>query len=117
MGSVSLGGGEDETMRVKIMWAKRRERTMNIRRIVVGAVFAACLSLTAAAYAQNPTGATYGPGGVAGVEDDVAGDVAGEVVASGSLPFTGLDLVVALGVALLLLAIGISARRLARERS
>lgn len=86
-------------------------------RFSLGAsVACAFLATSAAALAQAPTGPTYGGVGPT-VDQEVAGEgVAGEVVTSGSLPFTGFDIAVAVAVGLLLLAVGLMTRRLARTR-
>ena len=71
------------------------------------------LAWTASALAQAPTERVYGgQGGV--VQQGVAGAGADQ---GGTLPFTGLDITLMLGGALLLVATGLAMRRLARARS
>lgn len=75
------------------------------------------LASATVALAQAPTGPTYGGVGPS-IDEDVAGGVAGEVtggaVTTGTLPFTGFDVALALAVGLLLIAVGVFARRLGR---
>jgi hypothetical protein len=73
------------------------------------------LATASVALAQEPTGPAYG--GVGPSIDEEVGDVAGEVVTTGTLPFTGFDVALALGVGLLLVAIGVLTRRLGRARA
>jgi hypothetical protein len=74
---------------------------------------ATALTWTASALAQQPTERVYG--GEAGVvQQGVAGVGTG---GGGTLPFTGLDLTLMLGAALLLVATGVAMRRLARSRN
>jgi len=70
------------------------------------------LTLASIALAQDPTGPTYGGRGPS-IDDQVgsAGDLA-----AGTLPFTGLDLALALATGLVLLTLGLLTRRLARSR-
>ena len=64
--------------------------------------------LAGTALAQNPSGRAYG--GAAGeLEQQVGGGVEG----TGTLPFTGLDLGIAVAVGPTLLAVGILMRRMA----
>ncbi len=91
---------------------------IRIRGIVV--VVVAFLAFTSIAYAQEPTGPTYGGSGPdidSQVErGQVAGRATGEVV-TGTLPFTGLDLALALVGGLALVTVGLMTRRVARARS
>jgi hypothetical protein len=67
------------------------------------------LVLAGTALAQTPSGRTYG--GAAGeLEQQVGGGVEGT---GSTLPFTGLDLGIAVAVGLTLLAVGILMRRMA----
>jgi hypothetical protein len=76
---------------------------------IAGAVFA-YLALAAVALAQDPTEGGYGGAGGA-VEGPVEG--AG---GAGALPFTGLDVVLLIGAGALLLAAGVTLRRLGRAK-
>lgn len=79
-------------------------------RFYLGLGFAA-LAVPGVALAQNPAGGVYGGEG-GNVQADVAGDAAG-----GSLPFTGLDLLVMVVAATLLIAAGLTMRRLVRAKA
>ena len=71
------------------------------------AVFAS-LVMASVALAQDPTQSGYGGTG---------GNIQGDVEGGGSLPFTGLDLVLLVGAGALLLAAGFTLRRVGRARS
>lgn len=60
------------------------------------------------AFAQSPSTGGYG-----GAGGNVQGEVGG---AGGSLPFTGLDLLLIIGAGLVLLAAGLTMRRLGRVK-
>jgi hypothetical protein len=75
---------------------------------VLSGVAFACLVLASSGLAQSPSQRVYGGAG---------GNVQGRVAGSGGLPFTGLDLFVVIGAALLLLAAGLTMRRLGRVKS
>ena len=60
------------------------------------------------ALAQEPTQSGYGGTG---------GNIQGDVEGGGSLPFTGLDLLLLVGAGALLLAAGFTLRRVGRARS
>jgi hypothetical protein len=67
------------------------------------------LGVTASvALAQSPTESGYGGTG---------GSIQSDVESGGSLPFTGLDLLMLVGAAILLLAAGLTLRRVGRTRS
>jgi hypothetical protein len=74
------------------------------------------LATATVALAQAPTGPTYAGVGPA-IDEEVAEGVAGEVVTTGTLPFTGFDIALALGVGVLLVTIGVLTRRLGRTRA
>ena len=77
-----------------------------------------CLVTASAAFAQDPTEQGYG--GVGGqVQGGVSGGGSGGASgsASGALPFTGLDLILLVAAGLLLLAAGLTLRRLGRTRA
>lgn len=77
-----------------------------------GAVFV-WLVLASAAFAQTPAQDVYG--GAGDVQDEVSSGGAG--VAGGALPFTGLDLALMVVAAALLIAAGLTMRRLGRAKS
>jgi hypothetical protein len=74
--------------------------------------FASCglayLVTASVALAQDPTQSGYGGTG---------GNIQGDVEGGGSLPFTGLDLLLLVGAGVLLLAAGFTLRRVGRVRS
>jgi hypothetical protein len=67
-----------------------------------------CLVMASVALAQQPTEGGYGGTG---------GNIQGDVEGGGSLPFTGLDLLLLVGAGALLLAAGFTLRRVGRARS
>jgi hypothetical protein len=77
------------------------------RLLGVAGMALAALAWVPAALAQSPAVSGYG-----GVGGEVQGDVGG-----GSLPFTGLDLGLLVLGGLLLVAAGLSLRRLAKNKS
>lgn len=85
-----------------------------MRRIVVlvGAVFVAVMSFAAAALGAAPTDRVYG-----GEGGNVVQDVSGEVAGGSTLPFTGLDLLVMVVAAALLVGAGLTIRRMARAKA
>lgn len=81
------------------------------RLAAFASVLLAYLVTASVALAQNPTEGGYG--GTAGnIQGDVQGGGSG-----GSLPFTGLDLVLLVGAGALLLAAGLTLRRVGRAKS
>lgn len=86
---------------------------MKVLRILVFAVTAS-LVLAATALAQSPTGQVYG--GAAGEAEEQVGAAGDVAAAGGTLPFTGLDLAVALAAGVVLIAVGFTVRRLAGAR-
>lgn len=72
----------------------------------------ALLVMASAALAQTPADVGYG-----GQGGNVQQDVGGEGVASGALPFTGMDLALMAVAAGLLIATGLVIRRVARAKT
>ena len=85
---------------------------MNRLRLVVSASLIGVLVPAASALGQTPAGRGYG-----GQGGNVQGEVAGEAGAAGALPFTGMDLALMALAAVLLIATGLTMRRLGRARS
>lgn len=82
-------------------------------RLAVGASLIGALVTAASAFAQTPAGRGYG-----GQGGNVQGEVGGEAgAAAGALPFTGMDLALMALAAVLLIATGLTMRRLGRARS
>jgi hypothetical protein len=73
---------------------------------IAGSVLA-YLVLASVALAQQPSESGYGGAG---------GNIQGDVEGGGSLPFTGLDLLLLVGAGVLLLAAGFTLRRVGRAR-
>ena len=89
-----------------------------IRAAFGGAIAFALLSVSAA-LAGSPTGKVYGGAG-GNVQKQVQQGATPHVhtaATGGTLPFTGLDLGVAVVVALLLLTLGVTLRRASRKQS
>jgi hypothetical protein len=85
------------------------EREDEVKRLAALTASAlACLVMASVALAQEPTQSGYGGAG---------GNIQGDVEGGGSLPFTGLDLLLLLGAGALLLAAGFTLRRVGRARS
>lgn len=77
---------------------------------VIGSGVLAYLVTASVALAQDPTQSGYG-----GTGGNIQGDVEG--AGSGSLPFTGLDLLLLAGAGVLLVAAGLTLRRVGRVGS
>lgn len=69
------------------------------------------LAFASVALAQEPTGPAYGGSG-----PDIDDQVGSGVAQAGDLPFTGLDITLGLLAGLLLVAMGLLTRRVARNR-
>lgn len=85
------------------------------RLYVMGGGVLAYLVMASVALAQDPTQSGYGGTG-GNIQGGVQGG-AGGGTGSGSLPFTGLDLLLLVGAGVLLLAAGLTMRRVGRARS
>lgn len=95
--------------------AAKRKGTAVIKhvRLALGASLIGVLVLAGSALAQTPAGRGYG-----GQGGNVQGEVGGEAgAAAGALPFTGMDLALMALAAVLLIATGLTMRRLGRARS
>jgi len=77
-----------------------------------GAALAVALVWATGAIAQSPAEGGYG-----GEGGNVQEGVAGGDAAGGALPFTGLDLLLMVAAAALLISAGLTMRRLARAKS
>jgi hypothetical protein len=82
------------------------------RLYVLGGGVLAYLVTASVALAQDPTQSGYG-----GTGGNIQGGVEGGGAGSGSLPFTGLDLLLLVGAGVLLVAAGLTLRRVGRVRS
>jgi hypothetical protein len=76
--------------------------------VFMGAAFA-CMVWASTALAQDSSQGGYG-----GAGGNVQGEVGG--TGAGSLPFTGLDLMLVIGAGLLLVAAGLTMRRFSRAK-
>jgi len=85
------------------------------RLYVMGGGVLAYLATASIALAQDPTQSGYGGTG-GNIQGGVEGGASGGT-GSGSLPFTGLDLLLLVGAGVLLLAAGLTMRRVGRARS
>jgi hypothetical protein len=85
------------------------------RLYVMGGGVLAYLATASVALAQDPTQSGYGGTG-GNIQGGVEGGASGGT-GSGSLPFTGLDLLLLVGAGVLLLAAGLTMRRVGRARS
>ena len=81
--------------------------------LILAALSLVALTLSAAAFA-TPSALLGEYAGLAGVQNGVAGQ---GVQASGTLPFTGLELAVVVGGAILLLLTGWTLRRAGRSKA
>ncbi len=86
---------------------------MRYLKSIFAAAMLGALAFASTALAQDPTGPTYGGPGP-NIDDQVGRG--GEGV-TGTLPFTGRDLTLAVLTALVRIAVGMLTRRLARARS
>ena len=81
--------------------------------LILAALSLVALALSAAAFA-TPSALLEEYSGLAGVQNGVAGQ---GVKASGTLPFTGLDLALVVGGGMLLLLTGWTLRRTGRDKA
>jgi hypothetical protein len=83
--------------------------------VICGGVLA-YLVTASVALAQDPTQSGYGGTG-GNIQGGVEGGGTGGGSGSGSLPFTGLDLLLLVGAGVLLVAAGLTLRRVGRART
>jgi len=83
---------------------------------VIGSGVLAYLVTASVALAQDPTQSGYGGTG-GNIQGGVEGGGTGGGTGSGSLPFTGLDLLLLVGAGVLLVAAGLTLRRVGRART
>ena len=92
---------------------RKGTKVINHLRLVVGVSLVGGLVTATSAFAQTPAGRGYGGQG-GNVQGEVGGDPG---AAAGALPFTGMDLALMALAAVLLIATGLTMRRLGRARS
>jgi hypothetical protein len=85
---------------------KREDDVKRLAALASGVI--AYLVMASVALAQQPTQSGYGGTG---------GNIQGDVEGGGSLPFTGLDLLLLVGAGVLLLAAGFALRRVGRVKT
>jgi hypothetical protein len=86
------------------------------RLYVMGCGVLVYLATASVAFAQDPTQSGYGGTG-GNIQGGVEGGGTGGGSGSGSLPFTGLDLLLLVGAGVLLVAAGLTLRRVGRART
>lgn len=99
----------------------RKLRHSRFGLLLVLAALAAFVAMPGVAMAQgssdNPSDAVYTPNIPPGDEGDTAGGSSGGLDSQiGSLPFTGMDMIILAGVALVLTGTGFALRRLSTPR-
>ena len=108
-------------MRCRNLLYNRMEKTVKTRMMIVMVCLVASMALAAPAFAASPSSVTYGAtlgvqsnGGGTPTPQSVTANHVEATSSEGSLPFTGLDLVLVAGGGLMLLGLGTAMRRASR---
>lgn len=108
-------------MDLEVPQFKRMEKTVKARMIIVMVCLVSMLALAASAGAASPSSVTYDAtlgvqsnGGNTPTPQSVTANHVEATSSEGSLPFTGLDLVLVAGGGIALLGAGVAMRRMSR---
>jgi hypothetical protein len=101
------------------LFYNRMEKTVKTRMSIIMVCLVASMALAAPAFAASPSSVTYGA--TLGVQSNgtptpqsVTANHVEATSSQGSLPFTGLDLVLVAGGGIMLLGLGVAMRRASR---